>query len=204
MADVTASSYAQLTRGLRDSPLQPSPAEAQGLLCGLLCARVPHAAARWVSEVFGGDEGDRPGDKSDPEHDPASEDLLEDLPPALRTLVRRTCAQFEGDDMALSLVLPEEDASLRERAEGIYDWARGLLLGLGLAGLRAENLSDQGREVLDNLLDITRLDLDGLDPKGGPAPEVDEEEESALMELHEFLWVAARLLHEDVGRTRGE
>jgi uncharacterized protein YgfB (UPF0149 family) len=156
-----------------------------------------------VGEVFGVDEGDRPGDGSDPEQDPSSEDLLEDLPPVLRTLVRRTCAQFQGDDIALELVLPEEDASLRTRAEGIYDWARGLLLGLGLAGLRAENLSDQGREVLDNLLDITRLDLDGLDPEGGLAPEVDEEE-SALMELHEFLWVAARLLHEDAGRTRGE
>ncbi len=195
--------YARLAQGLQDSPLNASPAEAHGLLCGLLCLGVPDAEARWAREVLG----------AEAVPDPVADDDvwgLEDLPPALRLLARETRAQFAGDDLALSLVLPAEEASLRERAEGIYDWTRGLLLGLGLAGVKAEALSDQGRELLDDLLAITRLDLDSLvrgtaeagAGEGGIEDEHDEEDESALMELREFLWVAVRLLHEELGRAR--
>lgn len=197
------SPYSRLAKGLQDSPLNVSPAEAHGLLCGLLCVGVQDAEVRWAREVFG------TGAQSDPVAD--DEELgLEDLPPALRHLARETRAQFMGDDLALSLVLPEEEAPLRERAEGLYDWTRGLLLGLGLAGLKAEALSDQGRELLDDLLAITRLDLESLalahagDKVGegeGEGDMEDEEEESALMELREFLWVAVRLLHEETGRV---
>ena len=74
---------------------------------------------------------------------------------------------MEGEDLALTLVLPEEDAPLRERAEGLYDWARGFILGLGLAGLKAEALSDQAREVLGDLMEITRMDLEGLEGERG-------------------------------------
>ncbi len=203
--------YARLVQGLQDSPLNASPAEAHGLLCGLLCGGVPDAEARWVREVFGNEAG------LDPDKDMDEDALvLEDLPPALRLMARETCAQFAGADLALSLVLPAEDAPLRERAEGIYDWTRGLLLGLGLAGLKAEALSDQGRELLDDLLAITRLDLDGLTSDsvengaehgtangvGDDADGEAEEDESALMELREFLWVAVRLLHEETGPAR--
>ena len=195
--------YARLAQGLQDSPLNASPAEAHGLLCGLLCLGVPDAEARWAREIMG----------AEAVPDPVADDDvwgLEDLPPALRLLARETRAQFAGDDLALSLVLPAEEASLRERAEGIYDWTRGLLLGLGLAGVKAEALSDQGRELLDDLLAITRLDLDSLvrgtaeagAGEGGIEDEHDEEDESALMELREFLWVAVRLLHEELGRAR--
>ncbi len=209
--------YARLAQGLQDSPLNASPAEAHGLLCGLLCGGVPDAEARWVREVFGNEAG------LDTDMDKAMDEdalVLEDLPPALRLMARETCAQFAGADLALSLVLPAEDAPLRERAEGLYDWTRGLLLGLGLAGLKAEALSDQGRELLDDLLAITRLDLDSLasaavehgaengaengteNDVGHDAGGEAEEDESALMELREFLWVAVRLLHEETGPAR--
>ena len=207
--------YARLAQGLQDSPLNASPAEAHGLLCGLLCGGVPDAEARWVREVFGNEAGLDPdrGMNDDMDEDDL---VLEDLPPALRVMARETCAQFAGADLALSLVLPAEDAPLRERAEGIYDWTRGLLLGLGLAGLKAEALSDQGRELLDDLLAITRLDLDSLtsaavengaehgteNDVGHDAGGEVEEDESALMELREFLWVAVRLLHEETGPAR--
>ena len=195
--------YARLAQGLQDSPLNVSPAEAHGLLCGLLCLGVPDAEERWAREVLGAEA--RP--------DPVADDDelgLEDLPSALRLLARETRAQFAADDLALFLVLPAEEASLRERAEGIYDWTRGLLLGLGLAGLKAEALSDQGRELLDDLLAITRLDLDSLvrgtagdgEGEGEKEEEIDEEDESALVELQEFLWVAVRLLHEETGHAR--
>ena len=196
------SPYSRLAKGLQDSPLNVSPAEAHGLLCGLLCVGVQDAEVRWAREVFG------TGAQSDPVAD--DEELgLEDLPPALRHLARETRAQFMGDDLALSLVLPEEEAPLRERAEGLYDWTRGLLLGLGLAGLKAEALSGPGREMPDGLVahpgpgpgGLARAQAGAGAGEGGIEDEHDEEEESALMELREFLWVAVRLLHEETGRV---
>ena len=178
--------YSELVQGLEESTLNASPAEAHGLLCGLLCAGATDAETLWGRELFTQGE---PGPQ------------LLDLPPSLRTLADRARAEMEGEDLALTLVLPEEDSPLRERAEGLYDWARGFILGLGLAGLKAEAISDQAREVLGDLVEITRLDLEGLD---GLEVGVDgDEEEGALMELQEFLWVAARLLHEETGYARG-
>jgi uncharacterized protein len=174
--------YCQLVQALEDSTLKASPAEAQGLLCGLLCIGATEAEALWQRELFAA------GGQATP---PA------DLAPSLRALAGRVRAELEGEDLALTLVLPEDEAPLRERAEGLYDWARGFILGLGLAGLQAEALSDQAREILDDLLEITRLDLDGLGSGEGG-----EEDESALLELREFLWVAVRLLHEESGRAR--
>lgn len=175
--------YSELVQGLEESTLNASPAEAHGLLCGLLCAGTPEAEVLWGSELFAqGEKGPRPVD----------------LPPPLRALAGLARAEIEGEDLALTLVLPDEECSLRERAEGLYDWARGFILGLGLAGLKAEELSDQAREILGDLMEITRMDLEGLEGSADG-----DEEESALTELHEFLWVAARLLHEETGRARG-
>lgn len=178
--------YSELVQGLEESTLNASPAEAHGLLCGLLCAGAPEAEAIWGRELFTqGEQGAQP---------------LE-LPPPLRTLADLARAELEGEDLALTLVLPEEDAPLRERAEGLYDWARGFILGLGLAGLKADALSDQAREVLGDLMEITRMDLESLEGLEGSAD--GDEEEGALIELREFLWVAARLLHEETGHPRG-
>ncbi len=175
--------YRQLVHGLEESTLNASPAEAHGLLCGLMCAGAAEAETIWSRELFThGDQESRP--------------VV--LPPPLRTLAEQARAEIEGEDLALTLVLPDEECPLRERAEGLYDWARGFLLGLGLAGLKAEGLSDQAREILDDLLEITRMDLEALevDAEG-------DEEQGALMELQEFLWVAARLLHEETMGARG-
>lgn len=170
----------QLAEGLTDSPLRATPAEAHGLLCGLLCAGAPEAEQRWRRELFDPDgEGGQP----------------QDLPPSLWVLAKHTRAEIEGAGLGLTLLLPGDQAPLRERAEALYDWTRGFIYGLGVAGLGVEGLSDQGREALADLAQITRMDLDGL--------EEGEEEENALMELQEFLWVAARLLHDERGHAGG-
>lgn len=175
--------YRQLVQGLEESTLNASPPEAHGLLCGLLCGGVAEAETFWCRELFAS---------------ASSGGRLSVLPAPLQALGELARAEIEGEDLALTLVLPDEDRPLRERAEGLYDWARGFLLGLGLAGLKADGLSEQAREILDDLLEITRMDLEALevDAEG-------DEEQGALMELQEFLWVAARLLHEETKGARG-
>lgn len=157
------------------SELAPSPSEAHGVLCGLLCAHTPDAERVWVEELLRG--GD-PWDLS-----------TADLGRELRGLGEGTRQEMEGPGLGFTPLLPPEDRPLRERAIGLYDWTRGFLYGLGVAGLDASGLSEQTREALDDLADVTRLDLDTLDEG--------EDNEEALMELVEFVWVAAMLIYEE-------
>jgi uncharacterized protein YgfB (UPF0149 family) len=157
------------------SELAPTVSEAHGMLCGLLCAHAPDAEHVWVEELLRG---------SDPQDLNAAE-----LGDELRRLGEGTREEIEGPGLGFSPLLPPEDRPLRERAVGLYDWSRGFLYGLGLAGVDASQLSEQTREALDDLADVTRLDLDSLDEG--------EDNEEALVELVEFVWVAAMLIYEE-------
>jgi uncharacterized protein YgfB (UPF0149 family) len=85
--------------------------------------------------------------------------------------------------------MPPDEAPLRERAAAVYDWCRGFLFALGLAGVQERDLSDQTREVFRDFVDITRMDIEDL-AEG-------EDNEDALTEIVEFLWVAAMLVYEE-------
>ena len=161
------------------SELAPSVSEAHGMLCGLLCARVPEAERTWVDEVLAGAD---------------TRDLAAaELRSTLGRLGADTRGEIEGPGLGFAPLLPPEDRTLRERATGLYDWSRGFLYGLGLAEVDGRDLPDQVREVIDDFADITRLDLEGLDE--------DEDNEEALVELQEFVWVAAMLIYEERGRA---
>jgi yecA family protein len=178
MHPVTATDYQELTDRLGSSDLHPSAAEAHGMLCGLICAGEPHAQRRWLSELLA---------------ESGSRDLLaQEAAQRLQSLAESTRAEIEGPGLGFTPLLPAEGRPLRERALALYDWARGFLYGLGLAGLDAAGLSEQAREVLADFAAITHMDLDSL-------TETEENEES-LMELEEFVWVAAMLVYEERGR----
>lgn len=116
---------------------------------------------------------------------------------ALMMQVHDACVAHLGDlDMGLQPLLPADDKPLRERADALVDWARGFLGGFGLAGAQAGQLSDDGREVLRDLgtIGTSQLALDGDD-------EGTDEDESAQMELVEYVRVGAMLLHAELART---
>ncbi len=50
--------------------------------------------------------------------------------------------------------------------------------------------SAETQDALNSLTEITRMDLDQLNPG--------EEDEEALMEVTEFIWVAAMLVHSEM------
>jgi yecA family protein len=171
--------YDQIDERLSDSPLHPTAAEAHGMLSGLICAGVPSAAEVWLDELFA--EADREGVPN-----AETRELL-------NIFAERTRERIEAPELEFAPLLPEDECSLPERAVALYDWARGFVYGLGIAGLKQDDLSEQGREAFGDLAEITRLDLDALDEG--------EENEEALAEIQEFVWVAALLLYEDRARA---
>lgn len=148
------------------------------MLCGLVCAGMPAPEQHWLQELLAG------ADPGDP--------LYREAALTLHSLAELTREQLEGPHAGIRPLLPNEAAPLRERALELYDWTRGFLFGVGLAGLDATELSEQASEVLDDFAAITRLDLDAL--------EEGEENEQSLAELVEFVWVAAMLVFEECGR----
>jgi uncharacterized protein YgfB (UPF0149 family) len=91
--------------------------------------------------------------------------------------------------LSFDLLLPPEDRPLHERANAVLDWVRGILFGLALGGLGREQLVGQAAEAFDDLVELTRMDLDAIDDS--------DADEQALTEIVEFLRVAAMLIRED-------
>ena len=96
-------------------------------------------------------------------------------------------------DLTFGPWLPEEDAPLAARAEGLADWTRGFLGGFGLGGTpeTARSLSEDAREVLKDMATIASSEFElGEDVEG---------DEDSLTEIEEFVRVGALLLHAEVG-----
>jgi uncharacterized protein YgfB (UPF0149 family) len=171
--------YRELTQRLTVSELNPSAAEAHGILCAMICAGQTRAEEFWIDEILEGtDDGDL---------------LARECRKALQDLAARTREEIGGTGFGFAPLLPDESTTLAERALAIYDWSRGFLYGLGISRIDESGLSDQGREAIGDLASITRLDLDEL--------EESKENEAALTELTEFVRVAAMVVYEEQGAS---
>jgi uncharacterized protein len=170
----------ELERLLAPCTLSCSAAEAHGIYCGLIATGADAPQARWLAELL----------PSDAEADTDAAARRD----ALTRLAKATDAALADAEQAFHPLLPAEDRPLPERATAVHGWARGLLYGLGIANLDQAKLAPETREVLDDLMEITRMDLDAIDE--------DTDNEAALAEVLEFLRVAALLIREQATPVR--
>ncbi|MES9937675.1 MAG: UPF0149 family protein [Sedimenticola sp.] len=169
--------YERFERELASADVESSGAEVHGIMCGLLCAGLPDAYAVLLRELL---------------PDTPEDDLLaSECRVSLRKLFDDTQAAIDGPGLGFTPFMPEDEKPLKARARGVSEWCEGFLYGMGVAGVDPEvRLSGETREALNDLIEITRMDVDAL--------EDDEEDEDALVEVGEFLWVAAMLVHEEL------
>ncbi len=250
--------YDRLSDLLVGTELAPSPAEAQGMLCGLLALHLTDALERWQAQLLAAPIGDADLDAdsdadsdftralsvganapsppldltfqerasspaeqvkahsccddhahhhvSDHDHDhhhadndapapapaPAPADA-DERRTALEQLAVWTQSAIEPTALSFDLFLPPEDRPLQERASAVLDWVRGLLFGFALGGLGCEQLLGQAGEAFDDLVELTRMDLEAVVES--------DADEQALTEIVEFLRVAAMLIREDRGKA---
>jgi uncharacterized protein YgfB (UPF0149 family) len=176
MSNLAVTDYRNFAQQLAAVRVDLSPAEVQGVICGLVCAGDSSADVRWLGSWIG--------------TVPPDEGLGAACRRQLLGIARQTRQQIEGEEGWFGLLLPGDDQPLAERAEALTEWSQGFLYGLGLTGISEGQLSGQAREVIFDFAEITRMELNGL--------EETEENEQALVELHEFIWVAAMLLREEL------
>lgn len=173
MTDI-APSLAELDRALRETRSGIGAGELHGSLTGYLCAGGSAGAQEWLRAL----QLDDPGT----------------LPAALAGQLYEDCRrQLDDPDFSFQPLLPDEDASLAERADGLVAWCRGFLGGAGLAGLDARSLSDDADEILRDFAGIAGSQLDYAD---------DEEDEAALAEVQEFVRIGVLLLQRELAGAR--
>ena len=156
-----------------------SPAEAQGLLCGLLPLSGRDVRQQWIEELLDTD---------------ASASSI-DVQGALAELYTETLSSLEDSDFDFTPLLQDDKRPIAQRAQALCDWCQGFLYGLGLVGVNLEKeLTNQGREALKDLTEITRMDVEGA--------EDNEEHEDGFTELEEFVKVAVLLVYEELASKR--
>lgn len=145
--------------------------ELHGALCGFLAGN-GRTGQRPLLEVLHLDAGGITV--------PADDEKL------LDQLVRQSEEELADPELGFEPLLPADDRPLPEKADALVDWCRGFLGGFGLGGPQAHGrLSDEGKEVLQDLGAIASSSLDFGN---------EEEDEDALIEVHEFVRMGAMLL----------
>lgn len=162
------SPYAAFAVLLESLGLSVSPAELHGLLLGRCCGGAGFDAEPWLQEAT---------------------EFLGQVPEgqlhqALLGLQEMARQELTGEDIALTLLLPRDEVSLKERAQALGLWCQGFLNGLGLA-IGNKPLSTDALETLQDLEAIAQI---------SSQLEESEDQEVDYMEVMEYLRVAPLLL----------
>ncbi len=176
--------YDMLEESLKRCGSNWDAAQMHGLLTGRLAIAGAPAGPEWMLQVLEGvEEGNA---------------LRTECQKHLDTLYQSTFWQLSERLSEFEPLLPDDDDDVGMRTGALARWCEGFLHGLVSAKhgdalrdrLAAEPLSD----IIKDMLQITRAGLD---------EESDEEEnESAYVELVEYLRVAAQLCYEELADIR--
>jgi len=154
--------------------------ESHGTLTGLLAA-APDAdwRGKWLQlTIHAGDSGE-------------AVSLPASSRPVLDALYDGTQAALSGLNMGFYPLLPDDSTTAAERAAALGQWCQGFLYGFSMARPGShDGLPPQVREVLDDMSRLAQVEV--------PEEEGSEQDEAALMEIVEYLRVAAQLIHDEL------
>jgi uncharacterized protein YgfB (UPF0149 family) len=178
---MTAATYDEFERVLRDARALPEPAEAHGTLAGALCSSGDYGLIEWLHEILPDDS---------PEEAALQSSVLQNV---YDSMVRR----LAGNEADFAPLLPDDEAPLAERADALSLWCQGFLYGLG-SGPASDpaKVSTEAGEIIRDLTEITHV--------GVAADEQNEENEVAFAEVVEFVRVGVQLLFVEFAPARGQ
>lgn len=163
--------YAEINQLLMQSAIEYSAAEAHGLATGLLCTNPQAKSGYWLKELLS--EG---------------QSLLPQYGDLLVKFFDITRNTLTSDEYSFNLFLPSDNEPLTKQADALQSWCRGFLFGVSLAGNAVVDQLKNGREILRDIAEFTRLDT-----------EVDgEDDEQAFVEITEYCRAAVLLLRDEL------
>lgn len=160
-----------------------SPAELHGLLCGQVAAGARFDPATLLTRI---------GELLDLE--PFKRDATRT---GVMQLYLATLQQLQAPDFSFELVLPDDDQPLAVRADTLGVWCSGFLSGFGLQERKgSQGLSIEGQETLRDLAQIVQITT--------AADAEAEEDENDLMEVQEYVRMAALLVFSECNEPDGQ
>ena len=158
--------YDHWTSQLDQNAVMASAAELQGLVAGMLSAGIPADAGTILPVLY---------------------DFLNDgqalnahLKGLIEQLIAETARQLAEEDYSLQLLLPSDDDAMPERLEAMVEWAQAFLVGFAIQQTDLSLVSPDVREAVDQLTEITRIDIHTEDD----ASEAENEESYFLVLEH--------------------
>lgn len=109
---------------------------------------------------------------------------------ALKAMYNELWTSILDDSYSFQILLPDDDDTIMERANGLGHWVQGFNLGFGLQQKNTSKLSEDVQEVLTDFGDIANL---------SDEMEEDEDTEQAYYEIAEYVRISALLCFAELG-----
>lgn len=175
--------FKELNNLLIDARAGSRAAECHGFICGYLCVNKELHEDTFKRYLL---------------TDTMDQDLQDLCFEKFTELAAKITREITDGQFELQLMLPDDSCTMSERGEALIQWCEGFLSGLGVAGINnLELLTMDSRELIQDLYKICRLNVDDMDESG-------EDEESAFMELTEYVRMGAILLHEELNKSQSD
>lgn len=164
--------FEQLARLLTSNDLSAEPSEIHGLLTGMLAGGMALDSQGWREPmqdfINNGAEFSR------------------DVVQAFNQLFSDIDSQTKDTDYTFSLLLPEENAPLGERAFSLVLWVQGFLAGFAINKKDFSSLEDEVGEIFKDFSEIARMDTEMEDT---------DENEQAFEEILEYVRISAMICY---------
>ena len=178
MSEITLPTYQAVEAELKEQGLAAMPAELHGLLSGMICGGLAVDDESWAGPVC--------------DYANEGEPMTDGAKMIVRTLFSTTADELIGGGFEFSLLMPDDDESLSDRAEALTEWVNSFISGLELMDLQKNQLSEEITEALADLQEISQLGID---------EDEDLEEQAALFEqVVEHVRMCVLSCHSELGQ----
>lgn len=174
--------YGELDIALTLAEVPATPAEAHGVICGVICGTpLGGDNTAWLPVLLANSTG-------------ADDENARDLTTLLTVLHTQSLNQLLEGNMRFHPLLPDDSESLGRRLEAVADWCSGFLTGLVAAG--AGEISRLPADAAEVARDFMRISEVSLDEEPG------EDGEQDLMQVEEYIRAGVQIFYDELQRNR--
>jgi yecA family protein len=176
MTDQTTLDFASVQAILTSESVEMHAAEVHGVMTGLVSAGYIFEDSDYIiviNDMLNNSEGFPAAVKN-----------------TLKEMFNELWKNILDDSYSFQIMLPDDDETIMERANGLGHWVQGFNLGFGLQQKNKAKLSEDVQEVLNDFVDIANL---------SDEMEEDEDTEQAFYEIAEYVRISALLCFTELG-----
>lgn len=166
--------YTEVEDALKKLSTHYDAAQTHGLMCGLISATSGKKNTHW-EDMLGGKK------------DLHSHEVL-------LQLYEISYHQMSEFSFEFSLLLPDDDVGINQRAEALGLWCQGFLAGLEKGKVPIQNREEsEMTEALNDLVEISQVNYDDIANNNE-----NEEDETAYFELIEYVRLAVLMIFQEL------